>query len=63
MSKTERSVLLGNKFFSLNDKIERSDLTTSCAVINKWKVFLVKPNNHMVLSAYHNIDRGFDENK
>jgi len=40
---------------------EAEYLTTSCSVINKWKVFLVKPHDHMVLSEYHNIDRGFDE--
>jgi hypothetical protein len=36
-------------------------LTTSCSVLNQWKVFLVKPHI-IVLSAYiYNLDRGFDE--
>jgi len=34
---------------------EAEYLTTSCSVINKWKVFLVKPHNHIVLSAYNKI--------
>jgi hypothetical protein len=40
---------------------EAEYLTTSCSILNQWRVFLVKPHNHIVLSSYNNIDRGFDE--